>query len=248
MDELHLEELDGVIRPQPWMQWRQVRSSEVASRSGSYAVNRAGSTGPLGGGIDVFGTIGSLFSGMLSSLPTMFGAMSILAQADPNGSAQGNKNDLLHSLQLEWTNGSPIPQWVYGKITHGGQRVTLQARSRGGLTLRSGYSLNTPGNAGPLEIASMLGVGADMARSGTLAVNTSFGIIEERQPSGTIPLAPERTGWAKLAPGDTITARAELRFVSEFWEATQIDGGTSGTESSYETGGLRLDLFAVPVI
>lgn len=241
---------DGGLTPQPWMQWRHVRSVSAASKSGDYGVTLSAGLGggSLGGGVDVFGTLGSLFGGLFSFIPGIFGQTSQLAQLPATASAEGNKNDLLHSLQTSWTNDSPVDQWVYGLITRGGCRVSLQARSRGGLTLLSGYKLNTPGDPGPLAVASVVGVGADMGRAGTLALGGSFGVIEERMNSVTIPLAPERTGWSKLAPGASVTARAELRFMSEFWENTSIDGGTSGAESSYETGDTRLDLFAVPVL
>lgn len=244
-DTTHFEVLpDGGIRPQPWMQWRHVASVEVPTKVGSYGVTLT--SGGLGG-VDIFGTLGSLFGSLFSFLPGIFGAASILAQADPTGSAQGNKNDLLHALQTSYTNDTPIAQDVYGKITRGGARVSLQARSRGGLQLSSGYKVAV-GDAGALIPSSMFGCGADMARSGTLALGTTFGVIEERMNSVTIPLAPERAGWQRLNPGQTLTARAELRFISEYWESSTIDGGTSGSESSYETGGTRLDLFAVPVI
>ncbi|QGH75288.1 hypothetical protein I5G61_gp40 [Mycobacterium phage Quesadilla] len=246
VDPDHFEVLpDGSIQPQPWMQWRQVRSVEAMSKAGSYAV-----TLTSGGvtGINPFASLGSLFGSLFSFIPGMFGSTSILAGLGQAASSAGNKNDLLHSLQLEWVNNSPVPQEVYGLITRGGCRVTLQARSRGALVLSSGYKLNAPGDAGALVPCSMVGCGADQARSGTLALGTSFCVIEERMNAVTIPLAPERAGWARLEPGQRITARVELRFVSEFWENTSIDGGTSGTESSYETGGTRLDLFAVPVL
>ncbi|AYD82034.1 hypothetical protein I5G60_gp39 [Mycobacterium phage Saguaro] len=236
---------DGELMPQPWMQWRQLRSVEAPTKTGTYPVTLT--SGPLGG-IDIFGTLGSLFGSLFSFIPGIFGATSVLAGLGQAASAAGNKNDLLHSLQLEWVNNSPVDQWVYGLISRGGCRVTLQARSRGGLVLSSGYKLNAPGDAGPLVPCSMVGCGADMARSGTLALGTTFGVIEQRMNSVTIPLAPERAGWARLAPGERITARAELRFVSEFWENTSIDGGTMGTESGYETGETRLDLFAVPAL
>lgn len=246
VDPDHFEVLeDGSIRPQPWMQWRQLSSVETRSKSGTYNVTL--SSGGLGS-IDAFGTLGNLFGSLFSFIPGMFGSTSILAGLPASASSVGNKNDLLHGLQLEWINDTPVAQDVYGKITRGGCRVTLQARSRGGLVLSSGYSLNTPGDPGDLVPCSMVGCGADMARSGTLALGTTFAVVEERQNSVTIPLAPERAGWARLEPGQRITARAELRFVSEFWESTTIDGGTSGSESSYESGGTRLDLFAVPVL
>lgn len=235
---------DGQVTPQPWMQWRQVASSEVPSKSGSYNVTLT--SGGLGT-VDVTGTMTSLFGSLLSSIPTLFSASSLLTKVAPGASAGGNKNELLHSLQLSWTNDSPIDQWVYGLVTRGGCRVSLQARSRGGLLLRSGYQQHAS-DPGPLTDSSMFGCGADVGRAGTLAIGTGFCVIEERMNSCTIQVAPERTGWHRLPPGQTFTAKAELRFVSEFWENTTIDGGDTGSESSYETGGTRLDLFAVPVI
>ncbi|AXN53309.1 hypothetical protein PBI_THONKO_37 [Mycobacterium phage Thonko] len=238
---------DGSITPQPWMQWRSVGSVEAPSKSGSYGVTI--SSGGLGGD-GIFSVISNLFGGLFDFLPTIFGGRSPFAiplAVAQTTSAGGNKNDLLHALQLGWTNNTPVAQWVYGTITRGGARVTLQARSRGGLVVMSGYNLAL-GDPGKLAPASMFGVGADLARSGTLAIGTSFCVAEQRMNSVTIPLAPERAGWQRVEPGQTITARVELRFVSEFWENTSIDGGDSGSESSYETGATRLDLFAVPVI
>lgn len=240
----HLLEVDGVIQPQPWMQWRQVRSIAAPSKSGSYPVTMT--AGGLGS-VNVFGTISSLFGSLLSSLPSVFGLAGLFMLTNPTASAAGNKNDLLHSLQQSWTNNSPVPQWVYGTITRGGCRVTLQARSRGGLTLYSGYRKHVS-DPGPLVAASMVGCGADMGRGGTLAIGTTYGMIEERMNSVTIPLAPERAGWVRLEPGESITAKAELRFMSEFWENTTIDKGDTDSESSYDSGGTRLDLYAVPVI
>jgi len=232
---------DGAIAPQPWMQWRQVAHAEVSGRSGSYGVTLSA------GGTNIFGTFTALFGSIWASIGTLFGPMSSLLAFSGAASAAGNKNDLLQAVQTSWTNDTPIDQWVYGKITRGGCRVTLQARSRGGLLLSSGYRQHAS-DPGPLAYASMIGVGADKGRGGTLALGTDICVMEERANSTTIPLAPERAGWHKLPPGATITARAELRFISEFWENTTIDGGDAGTESSYETGGTRLDLFAVPVI
>lgn len=196
----HFAVVNGVVIPQPWMQWRVIRSIEADSRAASFAVT---------GGM--------------------------------------NKNDLIHSLRLGWTNLTPVAQQVYGLITRGGARVSLQARSRGYLQVASGYKLD-PADAGPLVVASRFGVGADMARSGVLSTGTTFCVIEERMNSVTFPLAPERAGWQRVNPGQSITAKVEVRFLSEQWETGTIDGGGSGSESSYESGGTRLDLFAVPVI
>lgn len=245
IDPDHFEVLDdGSIRPHPWMQWRQVASTVVPSKAGTYGVTlQSGGVG----GTKVFGTLGSLFGSLFSFIPQIFGANSFLAGLVASIAAGGNKNELLHQVTTSWTNDTPMAQWVYGLITRGGARVTLQARSRGGLLLTSGYKVAV-GDPGPLVPASMFGVGADIGRGGTLAIGTQFCIAEERMNTVTIPLAPERAGWQRVEPGETFTGRAELRFVSEFWENTSIDGGDSGSESSYETGDTRLDIYAVPVL
>ncbi|ALA45649.1 hypothetical protein HETAERIA_38 [Mycobacterium phage Hetaeria] len=191
---------DGGIEPQPWMQWRHVRSIGAAGRSGTYAVT---------GG--------------------------------------GNKNVLIHGLQVSYTNDTPVPQAVYGKITRGGCRVALQARSRAYLQVASGYQKHAS-DPGKLEVSSRMGCGADIGRGGTLGIGTQFCVIEQRQGMVTIPLAPERAGWLTLAPGEAVTARVEVKFVSEFWENTNIDGGASGSTSGYDSGATQLDLFAVPVL
>lgn len=243
-DPDHFRVVDDKLTPQPWMQWRHVASVGAPSRVGAYGVTLSS------GSVDLFGTLEALFGSLLGSLLSVFGPVGTLfAQLFPVAavaSAAGNKNDLLHDLQTSYTNDTPIDQWVYGKITRGGCRVSLQARSRGGLFLASGYAEGD--DAGELLESSMFGCGADIGRGGTLAFGTSFCVIEERMQSTTIPVAPERAGWYQLAPGATLTARLQLRFISEFWENTTIDGGNSGAESTYESGATRLDLFAVPVI
>lgn len=239
----HFDNTGGVLTPQPWMQWRHVAGTEVGTRTGRYPVTMGSSSADF----NIVGTLASLFGSILGSISGIFGIHSPIALAAATVSAAGNKNELLHDVQVSWLNDSPINQWVYGKITRGGSRVTLQARSRGGLSLTSGFKLAV-GDAGALTQSSMLGCGADMGNAGSLATGTGFAVIELRQNSVTIPLAPERAGWTLVPPGATYTARAQLRFVSEFWENTVINGGDSGTESSYETGATRLDLFAVPVI
>lgn len=353
-DPTHFIEVNGELRPAPWMQWRQVAGVMAKGKTGSYNVT---------GG--------------------------------------GNKDELLHNLALRWRNDSPVPQNCYGLITRGGARVTLQARSRGGLLVRSGYrrehvlidddfetldprwtlrtnhtlidaavaysgkkmfqvgpfasagsstfdkvvpvspgdkvrvsfqarkdaafngvagnskvrvaqagtgvhfgsvtfaaadmaaastwyprtalftvpadgsvtalvfsvsSDNTAGNAWldklnitvspeadpatPIALAdsSIFGVGGDLGRGGLLAVGTTFAMPEVRMNAVTFPVAPERVGWARLDPGEDFVASVELRFITQLWEYTAIDGGDSESESGFETGDTRLDLFALPII
>jgi hypothetical protein len=198
-DPDHFYVKDGGLTPQPWMQWRNVRSVEAAGQSVAMAVY--GDT---------------------------------------------NKNDVLHTLTTDWINLSPIPQAVYGIITRGPCRVTLQARTRGYVSTRSGIS--TTQTAPVLTECSRQGVGADQGLGGMLAIGTGYCVAEARQNSGSFPLAPEVTGWTVLAPGERIIGKVEVRFITENYESTIIDGGDLETESSFDSGDTRLDLFAVPII
>ncbi|UBF41636.1 hypothetical protein SEA_CAIB_33 [Gordonia phage CaiB] len=194
-----IDATDGVLSPQPWMQYRQVATAEAASKAGTY---------PVAGG--------------------------------------GAKNDLLQTLGASWTNNSPLAQLVYGLVTRGGAVMTLQARSRGYLAASHGIEITT-GTPAVAEV-SRFGVGLDVGSGGTFGNETAYGIAEYRQNSHTMPLLPQQTGWLRVDPGQTVTARVELRFVSDFWESRAITNGEQGSESSYITGDTRLDLFALPVL
>lgn len=194
----HFDATEGVLSPQPWMQYRPVGTVEVASKAGSY---------PVAGG--------------------------------------GNKNDLLQSLTLSWTNNSPIGQLVYGMVTRGGATLALQARSRGYLVMSHGVEI---GAAPTLQEVSRFGVGLDVGNGGTLGNQTKYGIIEQRQSSRSMPVLPGTAGWLLVGVGQTVNVAVQLRFMSDFWETQAITDDESGSESSYVTGDTRLDLFAIPVV
>lgn len=124
--------------------------------------------------------------------------------------------------------------------------MTLQARSRGYLVARHGIEITT-GTPATAEV-SRFGVGLDVGSGGTFGNETAYGIAEYRQHSHAMPLLPQQTGWLRLDPGQTVSARVELRFISDFWENRAITNGEQGSESSYITGDTRLDLFALPVL
>lgn len=159
-----------------------------------------------------------------------------------------NKSELLQELLVSWTNDTPITQSVYGLVTRGGSQVTLQARSRGYLSMGHAVDFITGDGAPSFDLVEVSkgGVGSDLGNSGLLALGGAFGISELRQNSVTMPFMPHLTGWWTVAPGDTIHGIVQVYFVSEFWENTILDGGDSDTESRVVAGDLRLDIFAVP--
>jgi hypothetical protein len=167
---------------------------------------------------------------------------------------QADKDDLLQDTgYVSWTNDTPLDQWVYGLITVGGSRVTLQARSTGGISIVSGYAQTataadlTALSAG-LQACSVLGCGANMGVGGILADGTAFCIMEVRQRATSYPLAPQLAGWYKLVPGATFTGQVQSYFTSDYWETSEIEGGNGDTESDFVAGAISLGLFAVPVL
>lgn len=156
------------------------------------------------------------------------------------------RDDLVHTANAIWKNNTPINQYVYGLVTRGGCRVALQARTKAYLKLSHAAAVNDS-SPGDLVEVSKMGCGMELGRDGALATD-AFGIIEVRQSTVTMPLMPKRINWTKVEPQETFRAKIELRWVSEFWENTSIDGGNSGSESSYSSGDTRIDLFAIPII
>lgn len=169
-------------------------------------------------------------------------------------SGGGNKDDLLQSVIVEWTNTTPVAQLLMGWVSRGGGSVGLQARSRGYIASFQGYEIRTSPTPKPaandyglLEV-SRFGFGMDVGKGGLLAVGTGFAIAEKQQNSQTAPFMPHSPGLIRVAPNETIWCRVDLRFRTEFWENTSIDGGSAGTGSSIITGDTTLDLVAYPAI
>ena len=172
-----------------------------------------------------------------ASTPTRAGTYS------PSGG--GTKNDLLQTLQLAWTNDSPLPQKVYGLVTRGESRMVITARSRAVLSTSHGFAL---GAAAPALVEeSQFGVGINRGQSSALFSNAAaFAVVENRQGARTTLLRPTLVGDMVVPSGGVVTARFALSFKSLFWESSAIEGGDAGTECSYITGETRLDLFAYP--
>lgn len=170
---------------------------------------------------------------------------------DYDASGGSAKNDLIHTAATKWTNNTPIPQWVYGQVTRDGAVVDLQARSRAYLATYHALDITAtptpPGSFAYIE-TSRYGCGLDAGRGGILGIGSGFAIQGTHENSNTSYLMPHLTYWQRVEPGQTIHARVAVRFVSQFWENTSIDGGDSSTHSGFISGATRLDLWAVPII
>jgi len=169
---------------------------------------------------------------------------------DYDVSGGSNKDELVHTVELKWTNNTPLPQWVYGEVTRDGVEVALQARSRGYVATYHAVDF-TPTPTPPASFdyveVSRTGCGMDVGRGGLLASGSGFAIMEYRENSNTSPLMPHLPQRQRVEPGQTIHARVGVRFVSQFWESSAIDGGDASTHSGFISGSTRCDLYATPI-
>lgn len=176
-------------------------------------------------------------------------AGSVSQHFGPSGG--GAKNVAVHTVDVKWTNTAPVARWVYGMVTRGGANVTLQARSQAylstshGVTIRNDDTLPT-GFTFDMEEVSQYGGGMTVGKGGVLAAGTGFGVHRTYKYSQSAPLMPHMPGMWRIEPGQTFFARVAVRFVSFFWENTAIDGGESGTESSFTSGFTGVDLYGMP--
>jgi hypothetical protein len=246
---------DGSLTPQSWMQYRCVASVSAPSTAGSYAVTTSGDS-TLSALVPDLGTIfdeGSNLANEAEGVITANLGTELLGGSGgpvPATVAGGVKNDLLYSLSASWTNETPIDQWVYGLITRGGVRMTVQARTQAYILVLSGFAVspNEMPAVPTLTLSSAVGCGANIGLGGVLSIGTAYCIIEERQNGTTFPVQPEICGWTLLEPNQTYTAALQIRYASPYWETSSIDGGTVDTDTSYDDGGSRLDIFALPVL
>lgn len=153
------------------------------------------------------------------------------------------KDILIHTVQAEWTNTSPVTQNVYGLITRGGSRVVLMARSRAYIQINSGQVVGVaPADPATGTLLSKFGCGA--YRGLENFSNPRFMVVEHR--------IGERTGLIgdtnAVDPGETVKVRAEVRFISDNWESVAIFGGTGENEAGFTSGATQIDLYAYPVL
>ncbi|CAA0078297.1 Uncharacterised protein [Mycolicibacterium vanbaalenii] len=173
-------------------------------------------------------------------------AMSVSRSYAPSGG--GNKDDLVQSVVVSWTNTAPEAQWLHGMVTRSGVQVGLQARSRGYLADFHGYvtaASKPAADAYELFEVSRSGGGMNTGSGGGLG-GTEFGIAEKRENTTSAPFMPHSPGLIRVESGDTVWCRVDVRFRTEFWENTSVPGGSS--ESGFISGDTRIDLFAIPTI
>jgi hypothetical protein len=161
-----------------------------------------------------------------------------------------NKHEALQAVQTHWTNNSPIDQYVYGMVSHGGSQVTLQGDTRGYIIESHGYWKGDapPAGNGMVEV-SRFGTGITRSDPTVGSVidatnKATFAIGDVRNNSNTVPFLPATTGWTVVKPGEKFNARVETLFHTEVWD----DMYGNGPQNVVRAGELSISLYAIPVI
>ncbi|MCM6774969.1 hypothetical protein NDR87_26350 [Nocardia sp. CDC159] len=149
---------------------------------------------------------------------------------------------LSHTLQIAWTNTSPISQHAYGLCTRGASQVITTANKRFAVEQRRGWAFGTAPADPPVTMqTSRHGGGLDLGLYQSSAI---FGIWEHRQGTTTTPIGPD----VVLAPGQTLKVRVAVYVVRDSWSPNPSASFVNEAENRIETGDTRLDIFAYPVI
>lgn len=160
---------------------------------------------------------------------------------DPN---DGTAKDVaIHTLNAQWTNTTPISQYVYALMTRGGTKMIMQAQSRAYIRTNIGQIVGVaPANPTASTTVSKFGVG--YSRGVTAANEAYYGILEVRMGERS-----SLVGDTKLVlPGETFKVSTALRFISEHWESLAIHNGDTETESEFNSGATQFDIYAYPAI
>ncbi|WP_229581352.1 DUF7172 family protein [Rhodococcus rhodochrous] len=168
-------------------------------------------------------------------------ANAVIQSFPPN---DGTAKDVaLHTVQAQWTNTTPRPQYAYALLTRAGGRMALQSQSSAFIQISAGQTSGvSPADPSSLTVISKFGIG--YARGATAANDAYYGVIETRMGDRTMIIGDR----VLLAPGETVKYRAALRFISEYWEHRPIQQGDSETEAEVDTGESQIDIFAYPAI
>lgn len=153
------------------------------------------------------------------------------------------KDELLHSVQVQWTNTTPINQYAYALLTRAGSKVILQGNCSGYIQTKAGQTSGvSPADPSSLTAISRFGIGFERGKT---ALDTAYYVIAESRMAERTMLFGDRV---LLTPGETVKFKAELRFVSHYWDYRTPQGGLSETESNLDTGASQLDVFAYPAL
>lgn len=151
---------------------------------------------------------------------------------------------LIHDLQAEWTNTTPVPQHAYGLCTRGASQVIVSANRRFVVEQRRGWASGTaPATPTPNQETGRHGGGLNMgtAQSGAVSV---FGIWERRQGTATTPIGPD----VVLAPGQTLKIRVAVYVVRITWAPPFQSNYIPETEMLIDSGDTQLDIYAYPAL
>ncbi|MDE1675133.1 DUF7172 family protein [Nocardia gipuzkoensis] len=160
--------------------------------------------------------------------------------------ANNSAGTTLFTVQVQWTNTTPISQNVYALMTHGPVRYSIDGLKH--LVIRTqwgtsfGVSPADPTLTEESRVRGLVDAGTGTAGSSTVAI---YALLEDRQPTNSVPIGDLVT----LPAGQTMKARAQVSWNTAAWGLDWYTGwGDPVPQRVGKVGPIRLDLFSTPVI
>ncbi|WP_280505819.1 DUF7172 family protein [Nocardia farcinica] len=151
----------------------------------------------------------------------------------------------LFTVNVSWTNDTPISQNVHCLMTYGASRYALDNLKHVQVRWQWGTSYgSSPADPTLTEEMRLRGYG-DLG-TGTVSGDTVgvFYLFEDRHPTTSVPIGDIAT----LAPGHTMKARCQVSWSTLAWGLDWASiYGNPAPHRVLRVGPVRLDLFSTPV-
>lgn len=166
------------------------------------------------------------------------GGASPTVAANPSGTT-------LFTVDVAWTNDTPISQYVHALMTYGASRYAIdnlkhvQVRWQWGTS--SGVAPADPTLTEEMRFRGYADLGTGTVSGSTVGV---FYLMEDRHPTASVPIGD----LVALAPGETMKARVQVSWSTLAWGLNWASiYGDPAPQRVLKIGAVRLDLFSTPV-
>lgn len=160
--------------------------------------------------------------------------------------ANNSAGTTLFTVQVQWTNNTPITQNVYALMTQGPVRYVIDGMKH--LVIR--YQWGTSSGASPADptlteesrVRGYPDFGTALNGGVTIAV---YAQLEDRQPTNSVPIGD----LIALPAGQTMKARVQVSWLTSAWGVDWASQwGDPATIRIGKVGPVQIDLFSTPVI
>jgi hypothetical protein len=153
---------------------------------------------------------------------------------------------VLQTAMATWVNTTGISQTVYGLMTYGGARIAIDGLKEPVIEWSWGTSFGSAPADPTLSEISRMRVKPDFSTASVSGTTVAiYYIQEERQPPASVPIGDMIT----LPAGQTVKVKAACRWLTLSWGLDYASiYGVPANERAGNVGGLRVDIFSMPVI